>query len=93
VVRSVEDYLRSARGPAPATAIVDPPRTGVSRDALALISKMRPRTLVYVSCDPATMARDARYLLEGGYRLDALRGFDLFPNTPHVELLGVFRAD
>jgi len=46
--------------------------------------------VVYVSCDPATMARDARRLLDGGYRLTSLRGFDLFPNTPHVEAMGVF---
>jgi tRNA/tmRNA/rRNA uracil-C5-methylase (TrmA/RlmC/RlmD family) len=46
--------------------------------------------IVYVSCDPATMARDARRLLDGGYRLESLRAFDLFPNTPHVECVGVF---
>ena len=46
--------------------------------------------IVYVSCDAPTMARDARRLLDGGYRLVSLRGFDLFPNTPHVETLGVF---
>jgi tRNA/tmRNA/rRNA uracil-C5-methylase (TrmA/RlmC/RlmD family) len=92
VVRPVEDYLKTARGTAPATTIIDPPRTGVSREALASLSRIRPRTLVYVSCDPATMARDARHLIDAGYRLESLRGFDLFPNTPHVELLGVFGA-
>jgi tRNA/tmRNA/rRNA uracil-C5-methylase (TrmA/RlmC/RlmD family) len=46
--------------------------------------------LVYVSCDPATMARDARRLLDAGYRLHSLDAFDLFPNTPHVEVVGVF---
>jgi 23S rRNA (uracil1939-C5)-methyltransferase len=46
--------------------------------------------VIYVSCDPPTMARDARRLVDGGYRLSSLRAFDLFPNTPHVETLGVF---
>jgi tRNA/tmRNA/rRNA uracil-C5-methylase (TrmA/RlmC/RlmD family) len=46
---------------------------------------------VYVSCDPPTMARDARRLLDAGYVLESLQGFDLFPNTAHVETLGLFR--
>jgi 23S rRNA (uracil1939-C5)-methyltransferase len=54
------------------------------------VVKMRPARVVYVSCDPATMARDARRLLDGGYTLTSLRAFDLFPNTPHIESLGVF---
>jgi 23S rRNA (uracil1939-C5)-methyltransferase len=52
--------------------------------------KMAAPRLIYVSCDAATMARDARRLLDGGYALESLRAFDLFPNTPHVEALGVF---
>jgi 23S rRNA (uracil1939-C5)-methyltransferase len=48
------------------------------------------RRIVYVSCDPPTMARDARRLLDAGYQLTSLGGFDLFPNTPHVESMGVF---
>jgi 23S rRNA (uracil1939-C5)-methyltransferase len=46
--------------------------------------------LVYVSCDPATLARDARKLVDAGCTLSAIEGFDLFPNTPHVECLAVF---
>jgi tRNA/tmRNA/rRNA uracil-C5-methylase (TrmA/RlmC/RlmD family) len=90
VVRSVEDYLGSARRAVPATVLVDPPRTGLSREALAALVRAGPGTIAYISCDPATMARDARRLLDAGYRLASLRGFDLFPNTPHVEVLGGF---
>jgi tRNA/tmRNA/rRNA uracil-C5-methylase (TrmA/RlmC/RlmD family) len=89
----VEDYLGRRRTTA-STIIVDPPRTGISREALDAIVRHRALRVVYVSCDPPTMARDARRLLDAGYGLSSLRGFDLFPNTPHVEVLGVFeRAD
>jgi 23S rRNA (uracil1939-C5)-methyltransferase len=89
---SVERYLatRPSSSPRIPTVIVDPPRTGISAEALASLVKRAIPRIVYVSCDPATMARDARRLLDGGYRLDSLRAFDLFPNTPHVEVLGVF---
>jgi len=89
-LESVEDYL-TARSRDVATVVLDPPRTGVSAEAMAGLLKTRAPRLVYVSCDPATLARDARRLLDAGYRLDALRGFDLFPNTSHVEALAEFR--
>jgi 23S rRNA (uracil1939-C5)-methyltransferase len=86
---SVEGFLskRTARA---ATVIVDPPRTGLSTDALASLIRIAPARLVYVSCDPPTLARDARRLLDGGYGLASLRAFDFFPNTPHVESLALF---
>lgn len=66
--------------------IVDPPRTGLGRVVRESIAQAAPRRIVYVSCDPGTLARDLRFLVEtGGYRLADLRGFDLFPQTPHVE--------
>jgi 23S rRNA (uracil1939-C5)-methyltransferase len=90
VVSSVEEYFpRRKRAPI-ATLVVDPPRTGISRHAMPAIAASGAARLVYVSCDPPTMARDARRLSEAGYRLISLRGFDLFPNTPHVEALGLF---
>jgi 23S rRNA (uracil1939-C5)-methyltransferase len=91
VVRtSVEAYIARGPRPAPGTVIVDPPRTGMSKEAADAISHAGAGRIVYVSCDPPTMARDARRLLDAGYRLTTLRGFDLFPNTPHVETVGVF---
>ena len=89
VVGRVEDCVHRIR-PRANTIIVDPPRIGLSRDAIDAITAHRAERIVYVSCDPPTMARDVRRLLDGGYRLLSLKGFDLFPNTPHVETMGVF---
>ncbi|HSC28807.1 MAG TPA: TRAM domain-containing protein [Vicinamibacterales bacterium] len=86
----VEHYLATARRAREETIIVDPPRTGISRDAMQAVAARAAGLVVYVSCDPATMARDARRLVDAGYVLRSLTGFDLFPNTPHVEALGVF---
>ena len=73
-----------------ATFIVDPPRTGMSKEALRGVVLARPTRLIYVSCDVATLARDARELLDAGYSLDGLTGIDLFPNTAHVESVATF---
>jgi len=69
----------------PDLILVDPPRAGLERSALDAILAMQPETLVYISCDPATLARDARRLLNGGYQLQQITPFDLFPQTYHVE--------
>jgi 23S rRNA (uracil1939-C5)-methyltransferase len=74
----------------PDTIILDPPRTGVSRAALDGAIGLRASRVVYVSCDVATLARDARRLVESGYEVRAIDAFDLFPNTPHVETVAVF---
>lgn len=86
---SVEAFLARG-GEAPQTLIVDPPRIGMSKNAANAIAHSGAERIVYVSCDPPTMARDAGRLIEAGYRLGSLQGFDLFPNTPHVETVGVF---
>jgi len=87
---SVELFLARPFTDPPANLVIDPPRTGLSKEAGDAIARSRAGRIVYVSCDPPTMARDARRLIDAGYRLVSLRGFDLFPNTPHVETLGVF---
>jgi 23S rRNA (uracil1939-C5)-methyltransferase len=87
---SVEHYVLQRRPGPPDTLIVDPPRTGMSKEAGEAIARSGARRIVYVSCDAPTMARDARRLLDAGHRLVSLQGFDLFPNTAHVESLGVF---
>jgi 23S rRNA (uracil1939-C5)-methyltransferase len=85
----VREYRRSGRG-APAVVIVDPPRTGLSPDAAAGIVDLRSPRLVYVSCDVATLARDARRVIDAGYSIARVDAFDLFPNTPHVETVVAF---
>ena len=65
--------------------VVDPPRKGLNADAIEAIARFAPRRLVYVSCDPATLARDAALLKEKGFRLQNAQAFDLFPRCAHVE--------
>lgn len=69
----------------PDLILVDPPRAGLERAALDAILEMEPGRIIYVSCDPATLARDARLLIQGGYRIGQVTPFDLFPQTYHIE--------
>lgn len=71
--------------------VLDPPRAGAGRDVVASIAGKLPRTILYVSCDPATLARDCRYFAELGYAIADIRAFDLFPLTAHVETLVTLR--
>jgi 23S rRNA (uracil1939-C5)-methyltransferase len=87
---AVEDYLAGAERAG--TVIADPPRSGLSRVALDRLVRLRAERVVYVSCDVATFARDLKKLLTAGYSMTYLTAFDLFPNTAHIELLGVLHA-
>lgn len=69
----------------PDVVIVDPPRKGCTGDTLSAIVKMNPKRIVYVSCDPATLARDVKILSEEGYELNMVQPVDMFPQTTHVE--------
>ncbi len=69
--------------------VLDPPRAGAGLEVAAALAALRPRALAYVSCDPATYARDLRVFLDAGWSVASLRAFDLFPQTEHVELVSI----
>lgn len=77
----------AARFAAADVLLTDPPRTGLDAKVRDMIAAVGPRRLVYVSCDPATLARDLRVFREAGYALESVRALDLFPQTPHVEVV------
>lgn len=74
----------------PDLVLLDPPRAGLGLPVLDALIRMAPQHLAYVSCDPATLARDARRLLGAGYRLDSVQPFDMFPQTYHIETVSLF---
>jgi 23S rRNA (uracil1939-C5)-methyltransferase len=71
--------------------LVDPPRAGLGKEVVNRLLAFRPERLVYVSCDPATLARDAKALVAGGYKLEKVQPIDLFPQTYHIETVLLFR--
>ncbi len=82
----VEDWVRgdSARR-AFDLVLVDPPRTGLAAPVREWLSRAKPPVIVYVSCDPVTLARDSGHLVKAGYELQTLKAFDFYPQTSHVE--------
>ena len=70
-------------------AVLDPPRAGVAKGALEALAARRPDRIVYVSCDPGSLARDVRYLVEQGYTLREVQPVDMFPQTHHVETVSL----
>jgi 23S rRNA (uracil1939-C5)-methyltransferase len=82
------------QGIAPDVIVVDPPRKGCDAALLATILEMRPARVVYVSCNPSTLARDLRVLEDGGYRTAQVQPVDMFPHTTHVEcVVSTYRKD
>jgi len=67
--------------------LMDPPRTGLSKEALAGLVHLKAGRILYLSCDPPTLARDLRAMQEAGYRVTRLQGYDMFPQTMHIETL------
>jgi 23S rRNA (uracil1939-C5)-methyltransferase len=84
LVGDVKDVLEETGTP-PRVVVVDPPRDGLHKKVIASILSAGPERIVYISCNPATLARDLRLLVDGGYRPGPVRPVDMFPHTPHVE--------
>lgn len=85
----VEDSL-PAIAQRPDKVVLDPPRAGAGKAVVAELLRLQPARIVYVSCEPVTLARDARQLVDGGYSLLSVQPVDMFPQTHHIETVSVF---
>ena len=90
---TVERFVARKGLPRADVVVLDPPRSGVGARVLRALAAIGPRSIVYVSCDPAAFGRDVAILGELGWRLSELRAFDAFPMTHHVESVALFAAD
>ena len=73
----------------PEVVVVDPPRAGLSQKIVRRILEAEPRRIVYVSCNPTTLAPNARQMADAGYELARVRPVDMFPQTPHIECVAL----
>lgn len=87
---AVESALSAVPQP-PTAVVVDPPRAGLGRQVIQQLLDRRPTRLVYISCDPSTLARDGRMLADGGYNLERVTPVDMFPQTFHIETVSLWR--
>ncbi|MEA4825546.1 MAG: 23S rRNA (uracil(1939)-C(5))-methyltransferase RlmD, partial [Clostridium sp.] len=71
----------------PDIVILDPPRPGVHPNALKYVAKFNPKDIIYVSCNPKTLVEDLKVLISEGYKVDKVKVMDMFPHTPHVEVV------
>ena len=87
------EFLRGAvvQRERPDLVVMDPPRAGVGAEVCALLARVSAKEMVYVSCDPVTLGRDLKALVDSGYRVVELHLVDLFPQTFHLETVVVLR--
>jgi 23S rRNA (uracil1939-C5)-methyltransferase len=91
VAKAVRPLLEAGM-PSPDVVVLDPPRAGLTPKAVRRVLELEPQRIVYVSCNPTTLAGNAELLTEGGYRLERVRPVDMFPHTHHVECVARFEA-
>ena len=92
VATTTLEFLRRAaasKQPRPDLVVVDPPRAGLGKEVTTLLAGIRPEHITYVSCDPATLSRDLKSLLDSGYHLKNIHMVDLFPQTFHLETVAI----
>ena len=87
-----ESFLKTAMKTEIDTVLADPPRSGMDQAMISALLSVHPRKIIYVSCNPATLARNLKDL-KRAYHVVTVIPFDLFPNTPHVESITVLEAD
>jgi 23S rRNA (uracil1939-C5)-methyltransferase len=73
----------------PDVVVIDPPRAGLSQKMIRRVIECEARKIVYVSCNPTTLAPNAAQLVEAGYKLTRVRPVDMFPQTPHIECVAL----
>ncbi len=88
VEADVEEFIRAFEGKVDAV-ILDPPRGGAGKSVMSDIVRLKPPKVIYVSCEPSTLARDLKVLIQGGYEIKRIKPFDMFPQTFHVETMVV----
>ncbi len=91
VAKAVRPLLEAGM-PSPDVVVLDPPRAGLTPKAVRRVLELEPQRIVYVSCNPTTLAGNAELLADGGYRLERVRPVDMFPHTHHVECVARFEA-
>ncbi|MDY6872751.1 MAG: class I SAM-dependent RNA methyltransferase [Chloroflexota bacterium] len=96
---NVELYEAEAEAVAPSLegpvdiVVMDPPRAGLAPAVHDALATLAPRQIAYISCDPATLARDVKKILQNGYKLVSVTPFDLFPQTSHIESVSIFKKE
>ncbi len=87
------EFLRDAvvQRERPELVVMDPPRAGVGAEVCALLARVGAAEMVYVSCDPVTLSRDLKAMVDSGYRIKELHLVDMFPQTFHLETVAMLR--